>query len=469
MIIPVLLAANRDPRPSSPIPTCSTSPAPQPAPRPRPRHPLLPRGRAGAAARRGPRSRAGSSTAGAGLDRTWSGPWTCSSTACAAFPASGPMKNLSAMAFGFARSQILYAATQTRPARCAGRRPHHGRVPGRASRHGSGLPAPPAARPGRAGRRHRGPSEPLRAVGLRAAAPGGSPRSIRSSVLLLGDPATWHAWGALTESVRTGETAWDHVHGRPLFEHLASARESCRRSSTPPCARAPARWRSSSRSTSPGKPSWTSAAATAPCWPRSCRGPRTPGACCSTRPRARPTPRRCSEDVADRCRIENGDFFDAVPGGDVIILKGILHDWDDDTCVRLLRGCRKSLWPGGRLLVIEPVMPENMSAPEASGVVMSDIAMLVYTGGRERTQPEFAAVLAAAGFTLTQVSDRLGGSPIRGGRGRGRLTARLTPSGRLSMPPVRAALMSNAPALVSDLVCAHSVPVAEKRSIQVVR
>ncbi len=113
--------------------------------------------------------------------------------------------------------------------------------------------------------------------------------------------------------------------------------------------------------------------------------------------------------LSDRCVIETGDFFEAVPGGDVMLVKGVLHDWNDRRCVVLLRACRRSIAADGRLLVLEPVMPSGLGTPEAAGAVMSDIAMLVYTGGRT----EFRDLLAAAGFDLTEVTPPLGGSAIR--------------------------------------------------------
>ncbi|MEV1206505.1 methyltransferase [Microbispora rosea] len=117
--------------------------------------------------------------------------------------------------------------------------------------------------------------------------------------------------------------------------------------------------------------------------------------------------------LSDRCSIEAGDFFEAVPEGDVMLVKGVLHDWDDRRCIAILRSCRRSIAADGRLLVLEPVMPSGLGTPEAAGAVMSDIAMLVYTGGRERGMIEFRDLLAAAGFDLTRVTPPLGGSEIR--------------------------------------------------------
>jgi len=108
--------------------------------------------------------------------------------------------------------------------------------------------------------------------------------------------------------------------------------------------------------------------------------------------------------LADRCEIVGGSFFESVPAGaDVYMLKSILHNWDDEHCAMILSQCRRVMAPGARLLVIERVMPEQMtgSATEKS-VIRSDLNMMVGFGGRERTRHEFATLLALADFELQQ-------------------------------------------------------------------
>jgi hypothetical protein len=119
------------------------------------------------------------------------------------------------------------------------------------------------------------------------------------------------------------------------------------------------------------------------CWPRSCTHTRPPG--------------------ADRCEVVGGSFFDAVPpGGDVYLLKHIIHDWDDARSVGILRRCREAMGPGAVLLVIEMVAPERPDAGDvARRVARMDLQMLVLTpGGRERTEAEFRSLLGEAGFEL---------------------------------------------------------------------
>jgi O-methyltransferase domain len=106
--------------------------------------------------------------------------------------------------------------------------------------------------------------------------------------------------------------------------------------------------------------------------------------------------------LADRCDVAGGDLFGPIPpGGDVYLLKWILHDWPDDKAVTILRGCREAMPPGGRLLVIEQLIPPG-DAPHPSKVL--DIVMLVMLGGRERTSEEYRALLAEAGLTLHHVT-----------------------------------------------------------------
>ena len=102
-----------------------------------------------------------------------------------------------------------------------------------------------------------------------------------------------------------------------------------------------------------------------------------------------------------RCQFEATDFFRSVPkGADLHVLKFILHDWNDEECVQILRNCRESLAPGGRVLLVEMLVPEEIR-PEF--VMLMDLNMLVMTGGRERTAKEFEKVLNDAGFEMTRV------------------------------------------------------------------
>ena len=108
-----------------------------------------------------------------------------------------------------------------------------------------------------------------------------------------------------------------------------------------------------------------------------------------------------SERLAGRCERVGGDFFESVPtGGDGYILKHIIHDWDDERVMRILGNCRRAMAPGSRLLVVETVIPPG-DTPSFGKLL--DLNMLVRTGGRERTEAEYGALFAAAGFELIRV------------------------------------------------------------------
>jgi hypothetical protein len=102
--------------------------------------------------------------------------------------------------------------------------------------------------------------------------------------------------------------------------------------------------------------------------------------------------------VADRCRLVGGDFFASVPaGGDVYLLVAVLHNWDDDQAVAILRTCRAAMSSDSRLIVVEWMIPPG-NGPDLGKLV--DLQMLVLFGGRERTEREFRELFAEAGFEL---------------------------------------------------------------------
>ena len=105
--------------------------------------------------------------------------------------------------------------------------------------------------------------------------------------------------------------------------------------------------------------------------------------------------------VADRVTIGKGSFFDAVPaGGDCYVLSHVIHDWSEDACLTVLGNCRTAITPDGRLLLVEMVLPAG-DTPHPGKVL--DMVMLVFPGGQERTEAEYASLLARAGFRLNRV------------------------------------------------------------------
>lgn len=113
-------------------------------------------------------------------------------------------------------------------------------------------------------------------------------------------------------------------------------------------------------------------------------------------------PSLAARGLGERVTTVGGDFLKAVPaGGDVYLLKHILHDWDDARAVAILGNIRAAMKPTSRLLIVELALPESA---EPSPAHFMDLNMLVMLDGRERTPSEYAALLAQAGLRLTRFS-----------------------------------------------------------------
>jgi hypothetical protein len=109
--------------------------------------------------------------------------------------------------------------------------------------------------------------------------------------------------------------------------------------------------------------------------------------------------------LTERCRAVGGDFFKAVPeGGDAYLLKHVIHDWNDEQAVAILRSCHRVMPATGKLLIVEGVYPPRIDQSlESRGAAANDVNMLVNTGGRQRSEAEFRSLYDAAGFTLTRI------------------------------------------------------------------
>jgi O-methyltransferase domain/Dimerisation domain len=105
--------------------------------------------------------------------------------------------------------------------------------------------------------------------------------------------------------------------------------------------------------------------------------------------------------VMERCTLVSGDMFSSVPAGaDAYVMKHIIHDWPDDLCVKILTACRKGVNPGGKLLVVDNVIqPGNDFSPGK----FLDLQMLIFPGGRERTEKQFGELFTAAGWKLSRI------------------------------------------------------------------
>jgi SAM-dependent methyltransferase len=110
--------------------------------------------------------------------------------------------------------------------------------------------------------------------------------------------------------------------------------------------------------------------------------------------------------ISERADFVAGNFFESVPSGaDALILKSVIHNWDDERSILLLKNCRRALPPSGRLLLVERLMPSRPEArKEDRSIALSDLNMLLGPGGCERTEGEYRRLLESSGFRMTRVS-----------------------------------------------------------------
>lgn len=111
--------------------------------------------------------------------------------------------------------------------------------------------------------------------------------------------------------------------------------------------------------------------------------------------------RMAALDVLDRCELVAGSFFESVPAGaDAYLLRHIIHDWEEEKALTILRNCQRAMTSASRLLVIESVIP---SGNEPFGGKFLDLVMLLIPGGKERTSAEYRELFDQAGFQLARV------------------------------------------------------------------
>jgi hypothetical protein len=117
------------------------------------------------------------------------------------------------------------------------------------------------------------------------------------------------------------------------------------------------------------------------------------------------TQRITAAGLAGRCEIIAGDGFASVPsGGDAYVLSRVIHDWDDEHSVAILKNCHRAMTDQSRLLLIERVLPSRVEPSSAAqALVLSDLNMMVMNGGRERMEAEYRTLCTAAGLRLVQI------------------------------------------------------------------
>ena len=228
------------------------------------------------------------------------------------------------------------------------------------------------------------------------------PESIRPFAMMLGAHFVWKPSGALEETVRTGRPSFEHVYGAPFFDYLAGHSDDA----------------AVFNAAMSSSPAYLAAIVGAYDFARFERIVDVGGGhglllagILSANPHLRGVLHDLpsvvvgasalrKEPISQRCEIIGGDFFKGVPAGaDAYLLKGIIHDWNDEAALKILKNCRNAIDPDGTLLLVEAVLTRSTDPAAA----LMDMLMMVLTSGRERTELEFRSLLQEAGFSMMQV------------------------------------------------------------------
>ena len=233
-----------------------------------------------------------------------------------------------------------------------------------------------------------------------------APESVGGFARFVGHDSTWRPWGELRHSISTAEPAFDHVFGMPIFDYLKNTAEAAAvfDAAMTSLSTFEAKAVVSAYDFSPIRTVVDVAGghgllmATVLNANRKTRGvlfdlPHVIAGAQSLLQQ---------QGVADRCDIVAGDFFASVPeGADAYMMKHIIHDWDDDRAIQILRNCHRAMRPGARLLIVDVVID---SAGAGHYGCFLDLEMLVLTPrGRERTRVEFQRLLQRSGFRLRRI------------------------------------------------------------------
>jgi hypothetical protein len=219
----------------------------------------------------------------------------------------------------------------------------------------------------------------------------------------------YQAWGELLHSVRTGAVAFDHVFAKNAWEHRAENPQSAKEFDDGMASYIGAHNQSlldaypfadfeSLYDLGGGDGQFIASALT--------QFPNLRGTLFEQPHVALRARQRLREAGLDtRCEVVDGDLFELVPkGGAVYLLSRVIHDWDDDLARKILTVCRSAMGRQSVLLLVERVLPDRMCATATNrALAVSDLNMLVMTGGRERTEAQFKSLLDSAGFSVLSV------------------------------------------------------------------
>jgi DNA-binding HxlR family transcriptional regulator len=236
-----------------------------------------------------------------------------------------------------------------------------------------------------------------------------APGSLRAWAILVLGEERYRAWGDLMHSVRTGEVAFDHVfgmgvweygarhpeHGKILDEAMANLLAAYNASVLAGYSFSTIR---KTVDVGGGDGSLIIGLLQA--------NPGMTGVLFDLPHVAEKAKKRIADvGLTSRCEVVAGDALASVPsGGEAYVLSRIMDSWDDEHATAILKNCRRAMTPKAKLLLVERVLPVRVEYSAAvQPLVMSDLNMMVITGGRERTAIEFGALVEATGFRLTKI------------------------------------------------------------------
>jgi hypothetical protein len=231
------------------------------------------------------------------------------------------------------------------------------------------------------------------------------PNSIRTAAGWNGSEAYLRTWMNLSYSIRTGRPAFEHLYGKPFFEHLADDQQlgqtfsdvMTRSSVNDGVAIVDAH--DFSRYKAIVDVGGAHGAMLALILERY---PEPSGVLFDAPEVIEAAYGAIDEHMKNgRVRAVAGNFFDSVPTGDVYLLKFIIHDWDDDHAVTILKSCRTAMAADGRVLLVEMIVPDGNAESMAKH---RDLTMLVFLHGQERTEGQYAELLRAAGLRHVRTS-----------------------------------------------------------------
>ncbi len=235
------------------------------------------------------------------------------------------------------------------------------------------------------------------------------PNSVRALAISTLGEERYQAWGDLMHSVRTGEIAFNHVFGMGLWEYQTQHPEQAKifdksmaniiaADNAAVLASYPFSTFDTVVDVGGGNGSFIISILRA--------NPQMKGVLFDLPHVANQARKRIADaGLAGRCEVIGGDIFASVPEGRIVyVLSHIIHDWDDDRAVAILKSCHRAMRDKSKLLIVERILPERVEQSVAlQQTLMLDLSMMVTTGGRERTESEYRALLDAAGFQVRKV------------------------------------------------------------------